>query len=360
MSEYPRALIDLTALKHNLKQVRQLAPHSQVMSVIKADGYGHGLTAVATSLADSEGFAVARLSEAVSLRQTGFKQPITVLEGFHDLQALKLMAQYQLIPVIHQQQQIEWLISSPLSGELPFCWVMLETGMHRLGMSAALIQQHIAALSQTTPLGLMSHFANSDLADDVRNIRQIECMKTLADALQLPICLSNSAAVISLPQAHFNWVRPGLMLYGVSPFADKTGFDLGLKPAMQLQSQLIAINPLQAGDEVGYGGRWTAPQAGKMGVVSIGYGDGFSRHLSNCGAVWLRGQKLPVIGRVSMDTICIDLRGCIDASVGDLVLLWGHPELPIEWQAKQAGTIPYELMTGLTPRVNREYHHGKS
>lgn len=364
MIDYPRARIDLSALTHNLKCVRQWAPHSQVMSVIKADAYGHGMMPVATALADSDAFAVARLAEGIALRQNGIDKPITVLEGFSDLAELQQMAQYQLIPVLHQNHHLALLLSSKLTQTLPFCWLMLETGMHRLGLPASIVLEYIEKLTTLPPccagLGLMSHFANSDLLNDTRNDKQLAEMQQVAAQSGLPVCMANSAAIISLPDSHQHWVRPGLMLYGASPFADKTGTELGLKPVMQLQSKLIAINDLQLGNEVGYGGQWTASNTGRMGVVSIGYGDGFNRHLTNQGAVFLRGKKLPVIGRVSMDTICIDLQDCPSAVAGDEVVLWGNADLTVEWQANKAGTIAYELLTGLTSRVKRQYHHGES
>lgn len=361
MSHYPRAEINLDALQHNLACVRQLAPRSKVMSVIKADAYGHGVKAIAEALASSDAFAVARLSEGIALRELGIKQPVVLLEGVHSLSEMQTAERYQLAPVIHQKMHMDWLKQCR---NLPFCWLMLETGMHRLGLSKSTIFEAVKQLQQqpdyADKIGLMSHFANSDLVGDERNQSQLAVMNELAVQTGLPVCMANSAAVISLPSSHADWVRPGLMLYGISPFADKTGADLDLKPAMQLKSQLIATQMLQAGDEVGYGGEWTATQNCQMGVVSIGYGDGFSRHLSNSGQVMIRGKVLPVIGRVSMDTICVSLEACPDAQTGDEVLLWGHTELAVENQALRAGTIPYELTTVLAGRVDREYRHGES
>lgn len=360
MSSYPRAEINLDAITHNLACVRQVAPHSKVMSVIKADAYGHGVKAIAEALAASDAFAVARLSEGIALRALGFQQPVVLLEGVHSLADMHIAAAQQLAPVIHQRAHLEWLKECR---DLPFCWLMLETGMHRLGLPEADIREAIKQLQQTEyagKIGLMSHFANSDLVSDARNQQQLTVIQSLAADSGLPVCMANSAAVISLPASHADWVRPGLMLYGISPFADKVGADLGLKPAMQLTSQLIATQLLQAGDEVGYGGEWTATQTCRMGVVSIGYGDGFSRHLSNSGQVMIRDKLLPVIGRVSMDTICVLLDACPDAQTGDEVLLWGNAELAVEAQALRAGTIPYELTTVLAGRVDREYRHGES
>lgn len=360
MSQYPRAEINLDALQHNLDVVRLLAPHSKIMSVIKADAYGHGIKAIAESLAASDAFAVARLSEGIALRELDVKQPVVLLEGVHSLSEMQTAEHYQLAPVIHQKTHLDWLKQCQ---NLPFRWLMLETGMHRLGLPETDIHEAVKGLQQTDyadKIGLMSHFANSDLVGDERNQSQLAVMTNLAAQTGLPVCMANSAAVISLPSSHADWVRPGLMLYGISPFADKTGADLGLKPAMQLKSQLIATQMLQTGDQVGYGGEWTAAQNCRMGVVSIGYGDGFSRHLSNSGQVLIRGKILPVIGRVSMDTICVLLDACPDAQTGDEVLLWGSAELAVEAQALRAGTIPYELTTVLAGRVDREYRHGES
>lgn len=362
MSRYPFARIDLTALQHNLQQVRYYAPHSKIMSVIKADAYGHGVIEIAKALHHTDAFAVARLKEALSLRQHGFEQQITVFEGVSTIEEWQLAAEYDLTPVLHQQQHLDYLLKAKLNKPFPFIWLMLETGMHRLGLAEQHIRQIIEQLKEHSDLvddiGLMSHFANSDLLNDTRNQQQITVMQRLAETTGLPVCMANSAAIISLPQSHYQWVRPGLMLYGASPFADKTGAQLGLKPVMQLVSKLIATQQLKAGDEVGYGGQWMADQAMRMGVVSIGYGDGYSRHLSNAGKVIIRGKEVPVIGRVSMDTVCVNLDGCPQAQLEDEVVIWGTDALPVEWLAETAGTIPYELLCCVTPRVNRKYLHG--
>lgn len=362
MSRYPFARIDLEALKHNLQQVRQYAPNSKVMSVIKADAYGHGVIQIAKALTQSDGFAVARLSEALHLRQNGFQQPVTIFEGISSIEEWRLASDHNLSPVLHQQQHLDLLFKAQIKQPLPAIWLMLETGMHRLGLPEPAIQQIIHQLDKRKDLieqfGLMSHFANSDLLNDVRNQQQLAVIQKLAQSSGLPVCMANSAAIISLPESHCDWVRPGLMLYGASPFADKTGADLGLKPVMQLVSKLIATQELKPGDEVGYGGQWTANKTMRMGVVSIGYGDGYNRHLSNIGAVIIRGQRLPIIGRVSMDTVCVNLDDCPQAQLEDEAIIWGTDELAVEWLAEQAGTIPYELLTCVTPRVQREYLHG--
>lgn len=359
MSAYPVARINLAALKHNLARIKQLAPNSQIISVIKANAYGHGYLEVAQALTDSDAFAVARISEAIQLRQAGIKHKIVLLEGVLTADELQSAAYYELSLVFHHQSQIELLQQTHLSKPLTFCWLMIESGMHRLGFSAEEATAALASLQASKAIagsvGLMSHFANADLTDDPRNQQQLDAVLACKQDKQL-VSLANSAAILSFPKSHQNWLRPGLMLYGVSPFDDKTAADLDLKPVMQLKSVLTATQQLQAGDQVGYGGDWTASKPTLIGIVSIGYGDGYNRHLSNVGQVSINGKLVPVLGRVSMDMICINLQDCLDANVGDEVVLWGNDSLSVEDVAKQAKTIPYELMCQISARVEREYH----
>lgn len=359
---FPVASINLAALRHNLARVREFAPHSAVMSVIKADAYGHDVKAVAEALADSDAFAVARLSEGVHLRQQGIEKPVVLLEGVNTEADFVAAANYQLSPVIHLHSQVQLLQTIKLPKPLQFNWLMIDSGMHRLGITPEQAPMALELLKGSTNLtdeiGLMSHFANSDLVGDSRNQQQLSPMLNLRDQTGLAVCLANSAAVMSFPESHLDWVRPGLMLYGISPFDDKSGPELGLKPVMQLKTQLIAVYDIEAGEEVGYGGDWTAEVPTRIGVASIGYGDGYSRHLSNKSVVLLRGQKTPVVGRVSMDTICLNLNDVEQAVVGDEVTLWGLPELPVEQLAQLAGTIPYELVTVICRRVQRELSDG--
>jgi len=355
--DFPVARINLAALHHNLGRVKQLAPHSRVMSVIKADAYGHGVFSVAAALKDSDAFAVARLSEGVSLREQGIDKPIVLLEGVNSEAEFILAAKHQLSPVIHLHSQIALLQSITLPKPLSFNWLMIDSGMHRLGIRPGQALSALSELQQSKnidgEIGLMSHFANSDLVGDSRNQAQLDAMLTLKQSSGLALCLANSAAVLSLPESHQDWVRPGLMLYGISPFADNNADAFDLQPAMQLSSRLIAVYEINAGEEVGYGGDWVAEQRTRVGVVSIGYGDGYSRHLSNQGEVLIHEQRVPVIGRVSMDTICLNLNEVELAGVGDEVLLWGDQNLPVEFLAERAQTIPYELVTVICPRVQR-------
>lgn len=362
MNQFPVASINPAALRHNLSQVRQFAPQSKVMSVIKADAYGHGVLTAARALDDSDAFAVARLKEGIFLRQNGIDKPIVLLEGVNTEADFIAAADHDLSPLIHLHSQVQLLQTLQLPKPLQFNWLMIDSGMHRLGITPEQAPAALALLQDCEniqgEIGLMSHFANSDLVGDKRNQAQLKPMLALQQQTGLPVCLANSAAVMSFPQSHLDWVRPGLMLYGIAPFNDKDGFEFNLKPAMQLKTRLIAIYDIEAGGEVGYGGEWTAKQPTRIGVASIGYGDGYSRHLSNNAEVLLRGQKAPVVGRVSMDTICLNLNAFEQAEVGDEVILWGEPELPVEQLATLAGTIPYELVTVICQRVTRELTDG--
>jgi len=360
---YPVASIDLAALQHNLKLIKQLAPNSQVISVIKANAYGHGHIEVAQALDNSDAFAVARLSEALELRKAGIKHKIVLLEGVTTAEEIQTAADYDLSLVFHHQTQIKLLEQTKLVKPLSFCWLMIETGMHRLGFDISDVDEILTRLETNEAIagkiGLMSHFANADLVDDQRNQQQMAMILAVTED-DHSISMANSAAILSFPASHQQWLRPGLMLYGVSPFDDKSATDLGLKPVMQLKSVITSIQQLSKGDQVGYGGDWVALESKTVGIVSIGYGDGYSRHLSGVGQVLINGKHAQVVGRVSMDMICIDLDDRSDVNIGDEVVLWGDKQLPIELVAKQANTIPYELMCQVSGRVKRQYYHGQS
>lgn len=362
MQTYPLATIDFAALKHNLLKLKQLAPDSNIMSVIKANGYGHGAVEIADALAASNAFAVARLAEGIQLREAGISKDIVLLEGVHSVEELQQAAQYQLSPVFHHLSQLELLQKTQISKPLQFCWLMIETGMHRLGISIDNCQYAFEVLSTSSlvegEIGLMSHFANSDSIGDDRNLQQLQQIQQAKNLYSTQISMANSAAILSMTDSHFEWLRPGLMLYGISPFDDKTAADLGLKPVMKLSAQIVSINEVKKGEQVGYGGDWQANQVSKIGTVDIGYGDGYSRQLSNVGYVSVNGQKIAVVGRVSMDMICIDLSTMEHIEVGQEVVLWGDDVIPVETVAAQANTIPYELVCQLNERVARQYING--
>lgn len=373
MSRAAEALIDLDALKANLDQVRLNAPDSRIVAVIKANGYGHGLSRIAHALTQADAFAVASIDEALELRNAGIDHPLLLLEGFFGDDELALVRQYRLSIVVHQEfqlQALEQFSQSMATGgsvdagvTIPV-WLKIDTGMHRLGFrpeQAASIYVRLKQCPLVAPtITLMTHLANADNRLDDKTADQVELFNQVETAIsaptELPNSIANSAGILGWPQTHFNdhstWVRPGIMLYGVSPFIDSSAADHGLKPVMTLRSRLIAVNHCRAGDAVGYGGSWSCPEDMPVGVVAIGYGDGYPRAAASGTPVLINGQRVNLVGRVSMDMITVDLRHCPKAAVGDEVMLWGNG-LPVEEVARHAGTIGYELLCGVTGRVRR-------
>ncbi|CAB1274419.1 alanine racemase [Candidatus Nitrosacidococcus tergens] len=352
--DYPQALIDTAALQHNLNIVRKKAPHSKVIGIIKADGYGHGIVEVAKSLIKGvDSFGVARLQEGIHLRQDGIHCPIILLSGISNKADLEHAATHNLNLVIHHITQLELLQQVVLPNPISV-WVKVDTGMHRLGFPPQQIHEVITLLrncsSVLSIIGLMSHFANADKFSDSFTLTQLEIFNHLK--INLPRSFANSAAIMIYPQSQLDWVRPGLMLYGISPFKDSTGSELNLKSVMTLKSRLIAIQHLHTGDKVGYDSTWICPKSMPVGIVALGYGDGYPRHIQNETPMLVNGAFVPIIGRISMDMITLDLRTQPNATVGDPVIAWGAG-LPIERIAHRAGTIPYELVCQVTPRVPR-------
>jgi len=352
------AQINLSAIQHNIGIVRQFAPNAKLMPVIKANAYGHGLLRIAKQLTDSDGLAVARVDEGVSLRQAGIDQPITVLEGFICQSALETLIEYQLDSVIYSFQQLK--LFRQYSGHQKISvWLKLDTGMNRLGFSETEFSLAYQQLSQldgiNQPIALMSHFSSADDLRSKQTSKQIQRFKSCVSAYSGEKSLANSAAILAWTEAITDWVRPGIMLYGVSPFADKSAEDWGLKPVMSLYSRLISIKPIAAGESVGYGESWKTQTDTRLGIISIGYGDGYPRYAKVGTPVLIRGQKVPLVGRVSMDMITVDLNCLPDAQIGDTVTLWGEG-LPVETIAQWAETIPYTLLCGVTQRVERLEH----
>ncbi len=349
----PQAFIDLSALEHNLQRVRQAAPQSRVMVMLKANAYGHGMLTVANALQDADAVAVARVGEGITLRQAGVTTPIVILEGCFDSQELVQAAENNLQLVIHEPGQINILQQQTLTNPIQ-CWLKVDTGMHRLGFPVADALNALRALSECSGVAdgvhLMTHLSNADEPDDPETDRQIRLMRPLVEQTGAPGSIANSGAILNWPESHLDWVRPGIMLYGASPFNGRSGGDDGLRPVMTLQSSLIAINNLSKGDGVGYGKNWVCPEDMPVGVVAIGYGDGYPRHATSGTPVLLNGELVPLVGRVSMDMITVDLRSQPDAATGDRVTLWGRG-LPAETIAQYAGTISYELFCGVTSRV---------
>ncbi|MGA8863541.1 MAG: alanine racemase [Gallionella sp.] len=349
-----QASLDLSALENNLRVARR-ATSARIMSVIKADGYGHGLMRAAEALAATDGYALLDLADAVRLRGAGYRQTILLLEGCFSAEELPAFAEYRLACVIHSAWQIALLDAYPDIAKLDV-WLKVNTGMNRLGFPPQQVARAMDQLRRhraVRDITLMSHFAN---ADEDRGIAEpLALFNDIAASYRVARSLANSATLLRHPEAHGDWVRPGIMLYGASPFAPDMGEQLsaqrlGLKPAMTLGSRIIATQELRAGDEVGYGALFRADHAMRIGIVACGYADGYPRSAGNGTPVLVNGQRTQTVGRVSMDMLCVDLSALPDAAIGSPVVLWGEG-LPIEEVARAAGTVSYELMCALTARV---------
>ena len=352
-----KARINLQALQHNFNRVRAAAPDSKVMVIIKANAYGHGLVPVAQALNAADAFGVACMEEAISLREAGFDRRILLLEGLFGADDLALIHGYRLDVVVHHASQLEILERNRLAQPLDV-WLKIDTGMHRLGfapLQVAAVCERLRKLPQLGSLRYLSHFACADEPQSPVTTLQLECFRETCTDLQGERSLANSAAVLAWPASHCDWVRPGIMLYGSSPFPDRSAQSLDLQPVMTLATRLIAVNPHNRGDAVGYGGDWTCPQDMPVGVAALGYGDGYPRHAPAGMPLLVNGKRCALIGRVSMDMICVDLRTQPEAQVGDEVILWGEG-LPVDEVAQQAGTIAYELLCGVGSRVHFSYH----
>lgn len=354
MSRDTVARIDLEALAHNLGVVRNYAGDSQVACVIKADAYGHGIQRVSRALSAADLFAVATPDEARLVREAGWAGRLLMLEGFSDREDLALARALGLELVVHQPEQLAALQELGFES-LKRIWLKLDTGMHRLGFPAEDAPVLLEAVRNIRGAGdpwLMTHFACADEADNPMTAAQISRFDQATDGLGLRQSLANSAAILNFRESCRECVRPGIMLYGISPINGSIGEDHGLRPAMTLSCELIAINACREGDRVGYGAAYVCPRDMRIGVAAIGYGDGYPRQLENGTPVLVNGRRAQLAGRVSMDLITIDLSGHDDARTGDEVMLWG-PGLPVEEVAAAAGAIPYELVCGVTGRVDR-------
>jgi alanine racemase len=357
VSRPARALLRRRAALHNLTLLRRAAGGSRLLAVVKANAYGHGLTRVAPWLEAAEeppdGFAVACLEEAVALRETGVAAPIALLEGVFEARELAEAARLSLIVMVHAPWQVEALAAARPSRPLAV-WLKVDTGMHRLGFPPQQVPAVLARLEAMPqvrgPVVLTTHLACADDPDAPETDRQLEAFAEVTAGHPNPTSIANSAALLSRPTARGDWVRPGIALYGASPFAAGSAAELGLTPVMQLTSRLIAVNPQRRGAAIGYGATWTCPEDMPVGVVAAGYGDGYPRHAPNGTPVLVTGRPAPLVGRVSMDMLCVDLRGHPSARVGDEVVLWGDG-LPVDEVARRSGTIAYEVLCGVAGRV---------
>ncbi|MHB8347743.1 MAG: alanine racemase [Acidiferrobacterales bacterium] len=354
MARPARLHLSAAALRHNLKRVRSYASGARVMAVVKANAYGHGLAWVANVLSEADAFGVASVEEGVALRRAGVTRPVCLLEGFFRSEELPLLAAERLTTVVHHERQI--LDLEAFTGIAPVdVWLKIDTGMHRIGFDpqlAAAAASRLRSCKSVGAVGLLSHLANADNKFDSTTPFQIRQFLDIASSLGGELSIANSAGIVAWPESRLDWVRPGIMLYGVSPMVGQGRGEFGLEPVMTLRSEIIAISRRRKGEAIGYGGEWVCPEEMPVGVVAIGYGDGYPRHAPTGTPVLVNGQRVPLIGRVSMDMITVDLREQSGAKTGDPVVLWGAG-LPVEEVAARAGTIGYELLCQVTPRVLR-------
>ncbi|MGY3867670.1 alanine racemase [Aeromonas bivalvium] len=348
-----RAEISVAALRHNVKVLQAQAGDRRIMAVLKANAYGHGMVQMAQALAEAPAFAVARVDEGIQLRRHGIRQPILVLGGFHDGQQLAQMAEWELQTTLHCHEQVTLLEQAAPSRPVTL-WLKIDTGMNRLGIRGEELAAVLARLARcpgvTQPVRQMTHFGRADELDCEATAEQITRFHALTRHLPGEKALANSAGLLGWADALGDWVRPGLALYGISPFAGESGRDRGLRPVMTLKSRLMAVRDCPAGAPVGYGAHWHAPQVTRLGVVATGYGDGYPRLAPTGTPMLINGREVPIVGRVSMDMLTVDLGPAATDRVGDEVVLWGEG-LPVERVAEHIGTIPYELVTRLTGRV---------
>jgi alanine racemase len=341
--------LNLSALRHNVKKIREWAPHAKLLAMVKANAYGHGLIPIARALASCavEGFGVSCSEEALLLRQAGIKQRIVLMEGLFAEAELPLLENYQFDTVIHDQHQLALLTKQKLTSSVNV-WLKINTGMNRLGFSPddfSEVWQTCQACPWMNVICVMTHFSSADKQDGSA-LQQMNQFEQLTKHLRVEKSLANSAAILAYPDSHADWIRPGLLLYGVSPFTNAEGIHYELRPVMNLKSEIIAINQLQTGDRVGYGGTWTAPTNMQIGVVAMGYGDGYPQRAENGTPVLVNDKLVELVGQVSMDMLTVDLRDQPHAKQGDPVRLWGAG-LPIEQVAMSTAAFRYELLCGI-------------
>ncbi|MDR3413965.1 MAG: alanine racemase [Formivibrio sp.] len=343
--------IHTAALQHNYRLLKAHAPQSRAYAVIKANAYGHGLVRTAQALADADGFALLEIEQAQVLRELGFALPILLLEGVFEPSELMICAEQDFRIAVHSELQLQWLEEARLKHPVKIC-LKLNTGMNRLGFVAERAAELVLRLSRNPnvlSITLMAHFATADEPDKGIDWQLARFQAATAN-LHLPFTLANSAALIDYPQARGEWVRPGIMLYGSSPFAERSACDLGLRAAMSLTSRIIGVQEISAGDAVGYGASFHAEKPMRIGIVACGYADGYPRHAPTGTPVLVNGQRSQLIGRISMDMLALDLTEIPTAQIGSHVELWGN-QLSIDEVAAAAGTISYELMCAIAQRV---------
>lgn len=353
MSRPTNALIDLAAIRHNYRTAKALSAGAQVVAVVKANGYGHGAIPVARALdAEADSFAVACTEEAMELREVGIRRPILLLEGVFDPAELVIADHAKLTPVIHSLRQLDWLLQARPARAFDV-WLKMDSGMHRIGLAPEDFAAAYAKLERcqhVRQIVLMSHLARADELDSDATEHQLACFRRYTNAIDAPRSLANSAAVLAWPATHYEWVRPGIMLYGATPLNAPHPHSGRLQTTMRLESTLISIRELAAGEAIGYGARYVCKKPTRVGVVAIGYADGYPRHARDGTPVVVKDRPSSIIGRVSMDMLTIDLSAIPDASIGDPVQLWGD-QVSANDVASASNTIAYQLFTAISRRV---------
>ena len=346
------ATIDLNAIRDNFALACAQAPASKTMAVIKANAYGHGMLEVAATLDDSAAaFAVATLDEAVVLRAAGVDKDILVLEGVNSADGYREAEAEGLTLAVNSREQVELALGSSAT-----VWIKVDTGMHRLGIEPGELADVLGQLRKASvPVeAVCTHLARADDLDDAATRQQLDAFRACAEACGLPRSIANSAGILGWPDSHADWNRPGIMLYGASPFATEVAAASGLRPAMTFEAEVIALRDVPEGDSVGYGGRWTAARPSKIATLAAGYADGYPRHAPDGTPIFVNGHNAPIAGTVSMDMITIDVTDHPEVAIGDLAELWGQ-NVSVNEVAKRAGTISYELLTRVSPRVPRRH-----
>ncbi len=345
-----QATISAAALRANYAAAQRAARGAKVYAVVKANAYGHGLGRVGRALANADGFGIVELEGAVALREAGARQPILLLEGFFEPAELPVLAAHDLAIVVHSQDQLRMLESTKPARPLDV-FFKINTGMNRLGFAVPEVPAMLDRLRNTgaaKSITLMTHFATADGPPGIE-----EAMRRFDEAtkgMDLPRSLANTAGIFAHPASHADIVRLGIGLYGATPFEDRTAQSLGLVPAMTLESKIIAVQDLPAGETIGYGGTFRAERPMRVGIVACGYADGYPRHARSGTPVLVNGVRAKTAGRVSMDMMMVDLAAVADARVDSRVVLWGEG-LAIDEVAVNAGTVGYELMCAVAPRV---------
>lgn len=354
MSRGTRALISRSALQHNYAQVQRCAPDSKIWAVVKANAYGHDAVLVAQALDNADGFAVSTLDEGKALRDAGVTQPVILLEGVTEKSHWQDAADFQLECVVHNTTQLQELEQTSLQPQLKV-WMKIDTGMHRLGFlpeEVADAKLRLMAIDVIHLCGQMTHLACADTPELPTSSEQVTLFHQCADS-RLPSSIGNSAGILTGNNFQGDWVRPGIMLYGAVAITNQSAAETGLKPVMNFETPVIALRTVRQGEKIGYGHRWQAEGDRRIATLAAGYGDGYPRHAPNGTPVYINGVIAPLAGRVSMDMIMIDVTDVPQIEVGDIAQLWGD-KLPVDEVAEHIGTIGYELLTRISPRVPKE------